>query len=196
MNASIRGPFVPVWSDACWSDGYLDSVNEQTKLVGMTYNCKKDIDIPPHVSSMIWATDRIGLEILLQAGLKTCFKDKVEAIDLEIFASTRIQDAGYQVDALMTAFHTDLGYQADCHHDDVNWEGGYFGMNLHPYDTMFLKANRGVAENVLTMFTDWFNKMEYDSHEFCGTRKKIGSEVGTVGERLAKERVQGDTASS
>jgi hypothetical protein len=33
MNASIRGPFVPVWSKSCWSDAYLDKVTEKIKAL-------------------------------------------------------------------------------------------------------------------------------------------------------------------
>ena len=32
MNASIRGPFVPFWSDQCWSDAYLDELTDETKV--------------------------------------------------------------------------------------------------------------------------------------------------------------------
>lgn len=32
MNASIRGPFVPVWSDACWSDIFLNKLSDTVKV--------------------------------------------------------------------------------------------------------------------------------------------------------------------
>ena len=32
LNASIRGPFVPSWSDKCWSDAYLDRVTDDVKV--------------------------------------------------------------------------------------------------------------------------------------------------------------------
>jgi hypothetical protein len=32
MNASIRGPFVPPWSDSCWSDAYLSKVTPKVKV--------------------------------------------------------------------------------------------------------------------------------------------------------------------
>lgn len=59
MNASIRGPFVPHWSRKCWSDAYLGRLKEKVKLVGATLNCHGGHS--PHVQSMIWATDAIGL---------------------------------------------------------------------------------------------------------------------------------------
>jgi hypothetical protein len=33
MNASIRGPFVPLWSKSCWSDAYLNKVTEKIKVI-------------------------------------------------------------------------------------------------------------------------------------------------------------------
>jgi hypothetical protein len=32
MNASIRGPFVPLWSNACWSDAYLSKLSDNIKV--------------------------------------------------------------------------------------------------------------------------------------------------------------------
>jgi hypothetical protein len=32
MNASIRGPFVPYWSNSCWSDIYLNKVTDEVKV--------------------------------------------------------------------------------------------------------------------------------------------------------------------
>jgi hypothetical protein len=32
MNASIRGPFLPYWSNQCWSDVYLNKLTEKTKV--------------------------------------------------------------------------------------------------------------------------------------------------------------------
>ncbi|KAN0103338.1 hypothetical protein V8E51_011651 [Hyaloscypha variabilis] len=61
LNASLRGPFMPYWSDACWMDMYLRKLTEEVKLVGMTANCWPTF----HVQSMIWATDSIGLSTLL-----------------------------------------------------------------------------------------------------------------------------------
>ncbi|RDW70062.1 hypothetical protein BP5796_08459 [Coleophoma crateriformis] len=61
LNASIRGPFLPYWAESCWSDMYLKKVTDKVKLVGMTGNCWPVF----HVQSMIWATDIVGLEVLL-----------------------------------------------------------------------------------------------------------------------------------
>lgn len=32
LNASIRGPFLPMWSDDCWTDVFLDKITEKVKV--------------------------------------------------------------------------------------------------------------------------------------------------------------------
>lgn len=32
LNASIRGPFVPYWSEGCWTDMYLSRITEEVKV--------------------------------------------------------------------------------------------------------------------------------------------------------------------
>jgi hypothetical protein len=41
LNASLRGPFMPYWSDACWMDMYLRKLTEEVKVT------------PPSLSSRI-----------------------------------------------------------------------------------------------------------------------------------------------
>jgi hypothetical protein len=32
LNASIRGPFIPYWSNSCWSERYLNKVTDRVKV--------------------------------------------------------------------------------------------------------------------------------------------------------------------
>lgn len=32
INASLRGPFVPYWSEACWTDMYLERITDEVKV--------------------------------------------------------------------------------------------------------------------------------------------------------------------
>ena len=69
VNASVRGPFLPLWSSECWSDAYLRALDSldwrgrKVKMVGMTMNCVTSR--PRHVQSMVLALDHIGLGVLL-----------------------------------------------------------------------------------------------------------------------------------
>ncbi|KAI9049305.1 hypothetical protein LZ554_007150 [Drepanopeziza brunnea f. sp. 'monogermtubi'] len=222
MNASIRGPFLPYWSEACWTDRFLSKVTDKVKLVGITANCWPTF----HVQSMIWATDIIGIETLLfppqsaldylakhpvkyiaaptmdkaeyaQAdeegkkeldlhfqqvanetaeisrqppGINSCFHSWRAAVAGEVSSTALIRAAGYEVDALMNAYHGLESYEngKTCFENrDVLFDGGYFGINVHPFETVFLKANRGLAPLTLEKHTEWTNRRNYSSYDYC-----------------------------
>ena len=169
---------------------------------------------------MIWATDDVGMELLLfqrdwektdvprpvpqiegasrpGVALQGCYNDRGAAIGAEVGATGAIQNAGYEVSALMAAFHkyggkpppssssssssstpspTSLSvssvddelsakpqpgqnYWTDCAlgagAGDVLFNGQYFGGNVHPYETVFMKANRDVDPTTLNLLTEW-----------------------------------------
>ncbi|KAJ6262555.1 hypothetical protein Dda_3366 [Drechslerella dactyloides] len=174
MNSSIRGPFLPTWSDQCWSDAYLNKVNDTNKLVGMTANCKPwGRSIRPHLQSMILATDRTGISILLNGVISQCFTKHEDAVQGEMNITTAITTAGYTVSAFMTAFSQDAGgYMHHCEHDDVLYEDHYYGMSLHPYETMFQKANRDINPLQLKLLTEWHDRSGYSSQPVCGRGSK------------------------
>lgn len=104
MNASIRGPFAPTWSTTCWSDAYLNKVTERVKLVGMSYNCHKG---EGHLQSMIWATDAVGIDQLLKPdAIGTCPPTMDQAQESEIRTTTVMRNAGYEVDAFLSVYHS------------------------------------------------------------------------------------------
>ncbi|WYZ34071.1 hypothetical protein EsH8_I_000347 [Colletotrichum jinshuiense] len=188
MNASIRGPFLPMWSSSCWSDLYLSKVTETTKLVGMTLNCQPRL----HVQSMIFATDDVGMGILLDpelattaseedrygskdspVGLSGCYADWNAAVHAEVGTTGLIMNAGYKVEAMMTALHSEDGAEEYCkaHADsgDLLWDKKYFGSNIHPYETIFIKANRDVDPSLMSSMTDWHLRMKTNSFDVCGS---------------------------
>ncbi|RDW89579.1 hypothetical protein BP6252_01611 [Coleophoma cylindrospora] len=191
LNASIRGPFLPYWSESCWSDMYLRRITDKVKLVGMTGNCSPAF----HVQSMIWATDRVGLELLLHPtseqvsaaekyrqfnvdpssprlppGINHCFHTWSSAVNAEVGASQLIKAAGYSLDVMMSAYHKNEHYEDDCESsgtDDVLWEGKYEGINVHPFETIFLKSNRNINPVGLSKLTEWTDGRAYSSYNFC-----------------------------
>ncbi|KAK3322892.1 hypothetical protein B0H66DRAFT_216713 [Apodospora peruviana] len=188
MNASIRGPFLPVWSaGTCWSDLYLNRVTDKTKLVGMTLNCKPR----PHVQSMIFATDAIGMAVLLDpaqavaasvddqfgkstdpVGLSGCYNSHNSAVHAEVGTSGLITAAGYEFDAMMAALHSHASPEEFCTANpdagDLLFDGSYFGSNVHPYETVFIKANRNIDGGLLTHLTEWHMSMKTTSFDSCG----------------------------
>ncbi|KAI9841315.1 MAG: hypothetical protein M1838_003623 [Thelocarpon superellum] len=172
MNASIRGPFLPSYSRACWSDVYTDMITDRVKIAGMTMNCA----VQEHVQSMVIATDQTGLKIMNETCLKTCFTDKSEAIyKCETELTAAVREAGYEADALMTAYRGwGRGkFKSECEkreEPDANWNGNYFGSNMHAYEAIFVKANRDIDPTGLEHLTEWHDRMGYSSYEVCKRR--------------------------
>lgn len=183
LNASIRGPFMPNWAEGCWMDAYLSKVSEEVKLVGMTANCWPQF----HVQSMIWATDSTGLELLLyppqpdeipeglpedwkEVGINGCFHTWNEAVHAEVFSTQIIRNAGHKIAVMMSAFYSDEDYIDHCDsggNGDVLWNGRYFGTNVHPYETIFMKTNRDIDPVLINKLTSWKNGEGYSSYDHC-----------------------------
>lgn len=51
--------------------------------------------------------------------------------------------------------------------DPTFGEGWYFGFNLHPYETIFMKANRNVNPLMMAKMTEWHMRMNYSSYDYC-----------------------------
>ncbi|KXJ92026.1 hypothetical protein Micbo1qcDRAFT_183379 [Microdochium bolleyi] len=187
LNASIRGPFIPFWSDKCWSDVYLDKLTNATKLVGMTANCGP----PGHLHSMIWATDDVGMALLLHpphkpnedgtssghpwtVGYSTCYATFWDAVESEAWTTQMLLREGYHVKAMMSSWSAMPGdtYWDECgyHPGDPLMNGAYFGTNVHPYETLFFKTNRGIDPALLKMMTTLHSKPPSTkrSYDLCG----------------------------
>ncbi|OLN87825.1 hypothetical protein CCHL11_00537 [Colletotrichum chlorophyti] len=183
MNASIRGPFLPHWAESCWSDLYLDRLTDKVKLVGMTANCWPQF----HVQSMIWATDDVGMELLINppagssekdnfgseedsVGLAGCYDDWNHAVHAEVGTTKIFTKQGYKVDLMMTAYHKSKNYIEECdttQNGDVLWDGKYFGTNVHPFETIFIKANRNIDPILIDHLTTWQQDSGYSSYDAC-----------------------------
>ncbi|KAK7734019.1 hypothetical protein SLS53_008014 [Cytospora paraplurivora] len=218
INASIRGPFLPVWSDECWTDAILRKVTHETKvslgipvifrralyachsailgayadivfdqLVGLSYHCNP----APHLQSMLLATDHIGMSILLDptlaysvpasdpphgtfydpVGFSKCYSDFNKAVHSEIGMARLIRSQGYKVDAMLTSVHI-LGAAEYCERaawpTDHLWNGMYFGFNVHPYEMLFMKANRDIDPELVKRFTEWHLRDRSNSWDTCG----------------------------
>ncbi|KUJ08493.1 uncharacterized protein LY89DRAFT_599526, partial [Mollisia scopiformis] len=217
MNASVRGPFFPIWSTDCWSDVYLNRLTNHTKLIGMTMNCQ---GTTPHVQSMLWALDRVGLEVLLnpsdelvaeyqatvpkggpgakipdleRPGINSCPHSYWEAVSVEVHATWLMRTAGYDVEAMMYSYRgfgeplsrgevIDLGggpvkhgtYREGTRYEDICaesldplYENHYWGMTIHPWDTIFTKQNRPVNQVTIERLSQWGDGIQYSSYDHC-----------------------------
>ena len=186
INASVRGPFVPFWSQECWSDAYLRLIeNSKTanatnsrpvKLVGMTINC---VDVRPrHIQSMVLATDQVGLDILLgrdreslisasndtssmtytNTGIDACPQNMDEAVNIEVSLTPLIQSHNYTVRAMMAEYWSKQDYEIDCTNGDINAaKGAYEGGDLGVFETLFIKTRWGVEADQTERLTRWYD---------------------------------------
>jgi hypothetical protein len=184
LNSSIRGPFLPTWSKDCWSNLYLDRLSDKIKLVGMSYNCLPGT----HVQSMIFATDTIGIEILLKGdptdtsnttdmiwaneagnpesllGLSSCYTERFKAISAEISLTNLIHRAKYNVSVLQKAASSYPSFYENCSNGrDTDWRW------VTPYETIFVKANRdmNIDPTLVRKLTLLHFKSNYTSWEVC-----------------------------
>lgn len=157
----------------------------------MTANCNPR----GHIQSMIFATDDIGMGILLDrerattggvadwygsaddpVGLSSCYTNHGSAVHSEIGLATLIQNAGYEVDVMMAAFHQDTNtdLQAYCNASggkgDVLSNGAYFGFNIHPYETIFMKTNRFIDPVAISKLTEWHLKRNVTALNLCTSK--------------------------
>lgn len=160
---------------------------------------------------MVWATDREGLDLLLdppeesprhdewmetlfdhaadfprpddympedpdwvEQGLSQCFPNRQKAVEGEIAATGIILGAGKKVDVLLAKYQTSIEHDAVEFCEplgawDPQSEGGYDGDSIHPYESMFIKTNRGISPGLIEHLSDWTDKMGYSSYDQCLT---------------------------
>lgn len=184
MNASVRGPFLPGWSrtqGTCWSDIFLSRLSGRTKLTGMSANCDKDYR--KHIQSMLMAVDRSGLELILPS--LQCAEHLIDAVmDGETALTSLVRGAGFDADPIYSLRYSDRfarpeDYWKSCSHTDIFYGDTYDGMDVHPFDTVFVKTKRTVpgvgavspfsehGQVVLDKLTQWADKSGYSSYDYC-----------------------------
>ncbi|RKO82893.1 hypothetical protein BDK51DRAFT_16641, partial [Blyttiomyces helicus] len=137
INASVRGPFMPTYTPGCWIDNFLSRLQKDVKLVGTTFNCADR----RHVQSQVISVDRTGYELIAPA--LACHVHLWDAVaNGEIAATRLVRDAGFKVDVMMMSFHAGEKAVEECNTRDINFPNGYHGRSIHPYEVMFIKANR------------------------------------------------------
>ena len=104
LNDTVLGPFV---NNEIWYKKFTSKINDKVKLVGSSINFKPVLknykNLIQHVKSYAWATDSIGLKILIKNDIlfNIKFINKFDFIfKYEIGLSRCIIDNGYQIDSL------------------------------------------------------------------------------------------------
>lgn len=170
MNSSVRGPFLPFYTSSSklqWITYLIRPLDDTTKLSGISINCPDGVGRKiPHLQSMVWATDYDTLLGLVNANLWQVPKTKFDTLKFEGDLSFFVLQQGYNIHTLQRKY-TNWDFRAlltqtnPCQNIDLDVfykNGWYSDMTPHPYEYIFMKTNRGVAEKSLTAYTSWPQK--------------------------------------
>ena len=159
LNDTVRGPFVPRYlSKAKWYTYFVRLLSDKIKLVGSTKNKKMYNDVPEHIQSMAFATDKIGLQLSIgnkifdkHLNIKT-LEEKGKwnfILEFEIGLSRVILNNGYSITSLLQSDNSSTLSHGDIHHTNE-----YFGSTVNPVEIMFIKTNR-IDDKIVQNYTAW-----------------------------------------
>jgi hypothetical protein len=171
VNSTARGPFLPSWSSEIdsWPELFLSKLTNEVKLVGATIHpffMPPNYYYFPHVQSMCMATDRIGLEIGIQSGIFNKLNSKTDKLKIiwnqECGFSKAILKSNYNIACLLAAYKdwdfrkiSPIYNKSSVIETDHYYEKNYFGININPYEVLFIKDIHNVEEITLETYTNW-----------------------------------------
>jgi hypothetical protein len=165
INGSSIGPFVPRYipKNITWIDLMTSMIDDNIKLVGPTINYGLKYNFNEHIQSHCFATDLIGLKLLVEHSIFIINNTKNKwdiVVNHEVKMSKIIMDNKYKLYAFQLSenyFENIIGKEKK--HDDIHYDGEYFGSTINPLEVMFLKSNR-INNLTLTLYKE-FNRNKY-----------------------------------
>jgi hypothetical protein len=157
INSSVKGPYLPIWFRNFghhWTECFTNSIDDITKLVGTTVNHKYNGKYNKHVQSMLWATDKIGIDLLLKHKILSdkIYKNIEDVIkNKEIKLSETFLENGYNIKGI---------YMADMTkriHDDIHYDNKYYNNTINPLETIFYKNNR-INSDIIKLYDEFYNE--------------------------------------
>ena len=151
MNDTVCGPYIPryVPRNISWYSMFCSLLSDKIKLSGLSINYYpwgKQDSSAQHVQSMMFSTDKIGLNILNKEifhlspneAQKIFNRNKREYIEkFEIGMSRTIIKHGYEIAALYVC-DINKKYKTG----DIWYNNKYFNTTINPFETLFIKKNR------------------------------------------------------
>jgi hypothetical protein len=185
LNCGIIGPLL---SQQFWSHHFIDILDEFTKLVGLSLNCDGKLGMKQaHIQSMIWATDRTGLNTILSSGniydcgtalnaktKQSYRKERDELINrYELGISKAIMKRGYTIKAIhpiqkQLSFNDSnafTNFPSECH--DI-----WYRSKLDNANILFLKNTRfepNLMKNIWAKFQPEGYNLKLNLPEPCST---------------------------
>ena len=171
LNQTVIGPIFPAWykcSKNNWAELFTNKITETVKISGASINCfyfdmeKQEWIYSPHVQTMLFATDRVGLDIGIKKRILSydnVMADKMWVVMAkEIEFSKSVLEAGYNISCLLSrakGINFKEGFEGA-------WKDPWFPEgdlwvkeNIHPYETVFFKNNRKITPNLITNLKGW-----------------------------------------
>jgi hypothetical protein len=170
INSSVRGPYVPPYTTTYfkWYQPLIDLLksNPKTKLVGPTINIQPPMDTLkisqylPHVQSYCFITDHECVTYLQSTQLWDKFyTNKLDVIThQEIAMSTLVLQKGWTINCLIPEYQSidfHLRDFTEAIHGDILWTKNELGRVVHPYETIFMKTDRGIGNREIDTFTEY-----------------------------------------
>lgn len=166
INSTCMGPFLPRWCNKSWVDVFREELTDNVHLVGPTINCIRNPRHAAHVQSYCFAMTRPALDLLIEKeifSLTKLFVNKYDAIDNgEIRMSREILAKGWNIAALVYyPREIDWTFKDKAPEEyepevtffgDIAFPGFFFQESIHPYEAIFVKANRGQKMNWLRTY--------------------------------------------
>ena len=167
-----------------WTEIFIGLTNDKILLSGATIN--DNWRIAPHVQSYCFCLSKKGLDIAIEAGIfrpEIEYSDKTMIIEgHEVALSREIIKRGFGIKCLLTMFKNanysdfkregippfvDVVIPGDKYNSTVPppfWMAGKddrgpsFQYNIHPYEVVFFKSNRGITPSVLESLVYFHNR--------------------------------------
>ena len=166
LNGSCRGPFLPSFMplDFKWTRAFTDALDTSTRLVGPTINpVERNGGLSPTVQTYAFGMETATLQLLRAetALFATEYGNIYDVIEhQEIGLSTEILKRGWNISCFVhglrgldyrTLTHSPNPWAA-CYAGDIVFPGPRaFGRQIHPFEVMFIKMNRGIEEAAVSL---------------------------------------------
>ena len=166
INASCRGPFMPTYIPAefKWWRAFTNLLTDEVWLVGPTINpLLIGGAFFPSIQTYAFAMERHVLDKLRRGFFDieySVFNDVI--YKQEVALSTAVLAAGHNISCFVAGLRgleyrglsSDPNPAAACYAGDIVFPGPVaFGRQLHPYEVMFIKMNRGIEAPALSLCT-------------------------------------------
>jgi hypothetical protein len=172
INSSVRGPFLPDYSEQNWIDIFVSRLRKDVHLVGASINTLsgtsshsrkyqeiyKALPSYSHVQTTAYALTAEAMQHLISIGfydVKRELSKKEVIASYELRMSHEIIKKGWNISTILPVYNT-IDYRDIAITDnnfssvkgDVLYKGSFFGRTLSPIEAMFVKVNRDMISHL------------------------------------------------